>query len=224
MAPRGPQQGEGGVAFRYLVVEGPPAVGKTALARRLAESFGARLLRGGAADNPFLEAFYRDRRKYAFQTQLFFLTSRYQQQQELAQPELFSRVTVADYLFARDRIFAYLTLDDTELAMYEKIYRMVEPAVPRPDLVVYLQAGADVLHERIRRRGRPGERHLEPEYLEQVVQAFNSFFFHYSDSPLLVVDVGEVDLAASPDDYADLLREIRRAGPGTQYFVPRRRG
>jgi deoxyguanosine kinase len=211
-------------AHRYVVVEGPIGVGKTTLARRLAESLRARLVLEPVAENPFLEQFYRDRRKYAFQTQLFFLTSRYQQQQEVAQPDLFSQTVVADYLFAKDRIFAYLNLDDAELAMYEKVYRMVEPTVQKPDLVVYLQATVDVLRDRIRRRGRAAERNLEGAYLEQLVQAYNTYFFHYGDSPLLVVDTTDLDLVDDPGDYADLLRQIRRMGRGTQYYVPRRRG
>ncbi len=209
---------------RYLAVEGPIGVGKSSLARLLAESFKARLVLEPVVENPFLEQFYRDRRRYAFQTQLFFLTSRYQQQQELAQPDLFSRAIVADYLFGKDRIFAYLNLDDTELAMYEKVYKMVEPTVPKPDLVVYLQANAEVLRERIRRRNQPAERYLEAQYLDEVVQAYNTFFFHYADSPLLVVDTSDIDFVNNPDDYADLLYKIRRMGPGMEYYVPRRRG
>lgn len=214
----------GEAGHRYLVVEGPIGAGKSTLARKLAESFKAQLVSEPVAENPFLEQFYRDRRKYAFQTQLFFLTARYQQQQELAQPDLFARAIVSDYLFAKDRIFAYLNLDDVELAMYEKVYRMVEPTVPEPDLVVYLQASADVLRERVRRRARDAERHLEAEYLDEVVQAYNTFFFHYSDSPLLVVNTSDIDFVANAEDYADLLREIRGMGRGTQYYVPRRRG
>lgn len=207
---------------RYVVVEGPIGVGKSTLARKLADAFKARLVSEPVAENPFLEQFYRDRRKFAFQTQLFFLTARYQQQQELAQPDLFAKAIVSDYLFARDRIFAYLNLDDAELAMYEKVYRMVEPTVPRPDLVVYLQASADVLRERVRRRARGAERYLEAEYLDEVVQAYNTFFFHYSESPLLVVNTNDIDFVANAEDYADLLREIRGMGRGTQYYVPRR--
>lgn len=224
MPPRDPQGTGEPAPPRYLVVEGPIGVGKSSLARRLAESFRARLVLEPAAENPFLEQFYQDRRKYAFQTQLFFLTSRYQQQQEIPQPDLFARATVADYLFARDRIFAYLNLDDTELAMYEKVYRMVEPSVQQPDLVVYLQASVEVLRERIRRRGRAAERQLEPSYLEEVAQAYNTYFFHYTDSPLLVVDTTGIDFLSDPEEYAGLLREIRGMGRGTQYYVPRRRG
>lgn len=212
-----------GPPHRYVVVEGPIGVGKTGLARRLADSFKAKLVLEPVAENPFLEQFYKDRRKYAFQTQLYFLTARYQQQQELAQPDLFSKAAVADYLFAKDRIFAYLNLDDTELAMYEKVYKMVEPTVQRPDLVIYLQAETEVLRERIKRRGRGAERWLEPRYLEELVQAYNTYFFHYADSPLLVVNTTETDLVNDPDDYADLLREVRAMGRGTQYYVPRRR-
>lgn len=211
-----------GPPHRYVVVEGPIGVGKTGLARRLADSFKAKLVLEPVAENPFLEQFYKDRRKYAFQTQLYFLTARYQQQQELAQPDLFSKAAVADYLFAKDRIFAYLNLDDTELAMYEKVYKMVEPTVQRPDLVIYLQAETEVLRERIKRRGRGAERWLEPRYLEELVQAYNTYFFHYADSPLLVVNTTETDLVNDPDDYADLLREVRAMGRGTQYYVPRR--
>jgi deoxyadenosine/deoxycytidine kinase len=208
---------------RSIAVEGPIGVGKTTLARKLAEAFKAKLVLEPVAENPFLEQFYRDRRKFAFQTQLFFLTSRYQQQQELAQPDLFSQAIVADYHFAKDRIFAYLNLDDTELAMYEKVYRMVEPTVQKPDLVIYLQADIEVLRERIRRRGRSAERSLDGQYLDELVQAYNTFFFHYADSPLLVVNTTDLDLANDPDDFADLLKEVRRMGRGTQYFVPRRR-
>jgi deoxyadenosine/deoxycytidine kinase len=224
MPPREPRPVGESAAPRYLVVEGPIGVGKSSLAGLFAESFNARLVLEPATENPFLEQFYRDRRKYAFQTQLFFLTSRYQQQQELAQPELFSRATVADYLFAKDRIFAYLNLDDTELAMYEKVYKMVEPTVPKPDLVVYLRASLEVLRERIQQRHRPAERHLEPQYLKEVVEAYNTYFFHYADSPLLVVDTSDVDFVSNPDDYADLLRKIQGMGRGTEYYVPRRRG
>ncbi len=208
---------------RYIAVEGPIGVGKTSLARRLSDSFKAKLVLEPVAENPFLEQFYKDRRKYAFQTQLYFLTARYQQQQELAQPDLFSAAAVADYLFAKDRVFAYLNLDDTELAMYEKVYRMVEPMVQRPDLVIYLQADVEVLRERIKKRGRGAERWLDPRYLDELVQAYNTYFFHYAESPLLVVNTTDTDFVANPDDYADLLREVRAMGRGTQYYVPRRR-
>lgn len=210
-------------SHRYIVVEGPIGAGKTSLARRLADSFKAKLVLEPVAENPFLEQFYKDRRKYAFQTQLYFLTARYQQQQELAQPDLFAKAAVGDYLFAKDRIFAYLNLDDTELAMYEKVYKMVESTVPRPDLVVYLQAEVEVLRERIKRRGRGAERWLEPRYLDELVQAYNTYFFHYAESPLLVVNTTDTDFVNNPDDYTDLLREVRAMGRGTQYYVPRRR-
>src|SRR5690606_35261636 len=123
----------------------------------------------------------------------------------------------------KDRIFAYLNLDDTELAMYENVYKMVESTVPRPDLVVYLQAEVEVLRERIKRRGRGAERWLEPRYLDELVQAYNTYFFHYAESPLLVVNTTDTDFVNNPDDYADLLREVRAMGRGTQYYVPRRR-
>src|SRR5512143_2864527 len=151
---------------RYIAVEGPVGAGKTALAALLAERMGGRLLAEPVEDNPFLAAFYDDRKKHAFQTQLFFLLSRFQQQQQLFQQDLFSQVTVADYLFAKDRIFASLTLEPAELNLYDKVYQLLGPRVVKPDLVIYLQARTEVLVQRIRRRGRDFERAAEPSWLE----------------------------------------------------------
>ncbi len=207
---------------RYIAIEGPIGAGKTALASLLAERFGGRLLSEPVHENPFLASFYEDRRKHAFQTQVFFLLSRFQQQQELFQQDLFSQVTIADYLFAKDRIFAALNLDANELGLYERIYALLGARTVKPDLVVYLQARQDVLLQRIRRRGRDFERHLEPAYLEALSRAYNDFFFHYDETPLLVVNTSDIDLAGSASDADALVTVVRRHRKGTQHYNPAR--
>ena len=206
---------------RYIAIEGPIGVGKSMLAGLLVERFGGRLVAEPVDENPFLARFYEDRRKYAFQTQLFFLLSRYEQQQGLFQQDLFNQVTVADYLFAKDRIFAALNLDPNELALYEQVYALIGARVVKPDLVIYLQARQEVLLGRIRRRGRAAERHLEPAYLEALSRAYNEFFFHYEESPLLVVNTSDLDLGSLPDAEA-LIAVIRRHRKGTQHYNPSR--
>jgi len=204
---------------RYIAIEGPIGVGKSTLAQILGERLGGRLVLEAVEDNPFLAAFYQDRKKHAFQAQLFFLLSRFQQQQELFQQDLFSQSTIADYLFAKDRIFASLTLDPNELALYDRIYELLGPRVVKPDLVVYLQARTDVLLSRIRKRGRDFERHVESQYLEALARAYNEFFFHYDETPLLVVNASDVDLGAA-EDVDSLVNVIRRHRKGTQHYVP----
>ncbi|ACL67148.1 deoxynucleoside kinase [Anaeromyxobacter dehalogenans 2CP-1] len=205
---------------RYIAVEGPIGVGKTTLAQVLAERLGARLVLEEAESNPFLPAFYADRKKHAFQAQVFFLLSRFQQQQVLFQQDLFSSSTVADYLFAKDRIFATLTLEPAELALYRQIHELLGPRVVRPDLVIYLQARTDVLLSRIRKRGRDFERGLDPAYVEALAKAYNDFFFHYEDTPLLVVNTSDIDVESEPEDLEALLAVIRKHRKGTQHYVP----
>src|SRR5712692_3855666 len=205
---------------QYIVVEGPIGVGKTSLAKSLAAEFQARTIFETVEDNPFLSKFYQARETYAFQNQLFFLLSRYHQQTKLVQQDLFSQATVSDYLFAKDKIFASLTLSAEELALYYQIYQLLDPRLPRPDLVVYLQARPEVLYKRLKKRDKSYERGVTAEYLTEVAQAYNQFFFHYDESPLLVVNTSEIDFVASSQDLGDLIKEINNMGSGTQHYIP----
>ena len=205
---------------RYIAVEGPIGAGKTTLAQALAERTEARLVAEAAEENPFLASFYLDRRKHAFQAQLFFLLSRFQQQQALFQQDLFTQSTVADYLFARDRIYASLSLSPAELALYDRIYELLGARTVKPDLVVFLQARTDVLLGRIRRRGRDFERSVDSAYLEALAKAYGDFFFHYDETPLLVVNTSDIDLDSNARDLDALLAVIRRHRKGTQHYVP----
>jgi deoxyadenosine/deoxycytidine kinase len=205
---------------RFVVVEGPIGVGKTSLARRLARSFGSELVLEQGEENPFLERFYRNPRAVAFQTQLYFLFQRARQLQDLRQADLFERVRVADYLLDKDRLFAQLTLDEQELALYEQVYERLSIDAPVPDLVVYLQAPVDVLLERIARRGIQYEQVIEPRYLERLVESYTRFFLEYDAAPVLTVNAAEIDLVASDADYANLMREVVRARRGRHFFNP----
>jgi len=205
---------------KYIVVEGPIGVGKTSLAKILANEFQARTVFERVEDNPFLPKFYKARETYAFQNQTFFLLNRYQQQMELGQQNLFNQSTVADYLFAKDNIFATLTLNTEELKLYQQIYALLNARVPKPDLVVYLQARPEVLYKRVKKRDKKYERSVTFEYLTEVAQAYNQFFFHYEETPLLVVNTSEIDFIASSKDLADLIKEINNMGSGTQHYIP----
>ena len=206
----------------YLALEGPIGVGKTTLAQVLARELNARLILEAAEDNPFLARFYEDPDKYAFSAQLYFLLTRYSQQRELLQQDLFAQSTVSDYLFAKDRIFASLNLAPDELVLYEQVYKLLDANMAKPDLVIYLLARSEVLVERLRRRNRDFERDISYEYLERVSTAYRDFFFYYDEAPLLVVDTSEIDFVSDPGDLADLIREIDRAGQGVQHYVPRK--
>jgi len=206
----------------YIALEGPIGVGKTTLAQKLAHALDARLILEEGEQNPFLARFYEDPEKYAIPVQLYFLLTRYNQQRELIQRPLLEQATVADYLFAKDRIFANLNLAPDELVLYEQVYKLLDSRMAKPDLVVYLLANVEVLAERLRRRNRDFERDISYEYLERVSTAYRDFFFYYDEAPLLVVDTSEIDFVANQSDFDDLIREIDRAGQGTQHYVPRK--
>ncbi len=206
--------------FRYIVIEGPIGVGKTSLTKLLAQEFNARCIFERPEENPFLPHFYQDRKKYAFQTQIFFLLNRFQQQREIVQPSLFNQITFCDYFFAKDRIFASLNLDNDELALYEQIFQLLSGQIPHPDLVVFLQATPEVLLHRIKSRNIPYEKDMELEYLKVLTEAYNYYFFHYNRTPLLVVNTSEIDFVNRKDDFARLIREIKQMKKGTWYFVP----
>ncbi len=205
---------------RYIVVDGPIGVGKTSLVDLLSERLGARKLLEVAEDNPFLPTFYKDPRRYAFQTQLWFLLNRFRQQQELGQFDLFRQTLVADYLFAKDKIFAYLTLEDHELALYERVHALLQVRVPTPDLVIFLQATTDALQQRIAIRGKGYEREIGRKYLDDLNAAYTHFFFHYTASPLLVVNTSDIDFVNRREDFEDLIEKIGQTRAGMHYYVP----
>jgi deoxyguanosine kinase len=204
----------------YIVIEGPLGVGKTSLAMMVAEKMDGQALLEDAEENPFLVSFYQNPEKYAFQTQIFFLLRRYHLTSELAQIDLFSRVTVSDFLFDKDRVFARSNLGDQEYWLYEQLFRILRKRILAPDLVIFLQARTDVLAERIRRRNNKYEKSISYKYLDKINQAFNEYFFHYTDSPLLVVNASEIDFVHNPEDFEDLMDHIRAMKSGTQYYVP----
>jgi len=205
---------------RYIAIEGAIGVGKTSLAKILANQFGWRLVQEEVGHNPFLERFYENPRKFAFQTQLFFLLSRYRQQRELAQGNLFEKGVVSDYVLAKDKIFALINLEDDEIALYDSIYKLLVPTVPRPDLVIYLQARPEVLLNRVRKRGVEYERNISLDYLKTLSDAYNEYFFHYNETPLLVVNTSEIDFVESPRDLEHLVREVKSVKRGTQHYIP----
>lgn len=205
---------------RYIVVEGPIGVGKSSLTNIVSERFAARKVMEVVEENPFLSSFYGDRAKYAFQTQMFFLLSRFKQQQKLFQQDLFNTITVSDYLFAKDRIFAHLTLDPNELALYERIFEELGPRVAKPDLVIYMQARLEVLLARIKKRGREFERKFDPQYLDDLCKAYNEFFFHYQDTPLLVVNTSDIDFVNNPEDLENLINVVKSTKKGTHHYQP----
>ncbi len=204
----------------YIVVEGPIGVGKTSLARRLAQAFGSRPLLEQPDENPFLERFYESRKHYALPTQLFFLFQRVRQIEELKQRDLFSAGFVADFLLDKDALFARANLDDDELRLYEQVYYQLKLDLPSPDMVIYLQAPVDVLYERVRRRGSAYERLIERDYLQTIAEAYTQYFYHYTASPLLMVNAADVNFVDSDSDFQMLLEFIRRTRSGRHFFNP----
>ena len=195
---------------RYVVIEGPIGVGKTTVVNRLAERFDAHTVLEIFEENPFLADFYDDQESYAFQTEVFFLLSRYRQQEEFAQTDLFNRMSVSDYLFVKCRLFASLTLSDHELSLYDRMYSILKTQVPTPDVVVRLQAPLEVLLERIDQRGRSYEEDIDPDYLERLQRLYHNFFAHYDDTPLIEVDTTQADFSKDDQTIDDLMGKIER--------------
>ena len=205
--------------FRTIAVEGPIGVGKTSFVELLAKKFDAfKVLE--KVDNPFLRDFYEDKAGSAFQSQLFFLLSRHRQLMDLSQRDLFHQITLCDYILPKDKIFAYLNLDDSELLIYDKLYAMLEPQVPKPDLAIFLQADTGRLVERIKRRRRDYESEISEAYVEEVNKAYNYFFFHYNQTPLLVIDTTSIDFVHNEEQLDELVAQIRKMDRGVQYYRP----
>jgi deoxyguanosine kinase len=205
---------------RFIVVEGPIGVGKTSLAKRLAQSFASELILEQAEDNPFLERFYRNRRNAALPAQLFFLFQRARQLEQIRQRDMFSPVRIADFLLQKDRLFAELNLDPNELGLYQQVADTLELDPPTPDLVVYLQAPAPVLMRRVAARGIPYEQLIDQEYLERLGEAYARFFHDYDAAPLLIVNAASIDPVHRDSDYQDLLQTILRVKHGRHFFNP----
>jgi deoxyguanosine kinase len=204
----------------YIVVEGPLGVGKTSLALLLAERINGKTVLEDTEGNPFLANFYENSKRFAFQTQLFFILRRFQKQEEINQIDLFKRVVISDFLFDKDRIFARLNLDDREFSLYEQVFNLLKVRTLKPDLVIFLQARTEILKKRIRKRDRDYERSINFKYLDQINQAFNEFFFHYTETPLLVINASEIDFVNVPSDLDNLACEIEKMEKGTKYYIP----
>jgi deoxyguanosine kinase len=204
----------------YIAIEGVIGVGKTSLATILSERLAARLVLEEAETNPFLEDFYKDRKRLAFQVQVYFLLSRYQQQRELIQRDLFFKKTVSDYIFQKDRIFANINLDDREFSLYDRIATILEQDIAKPDIVIYLQASTEVLMKRIQKRARSCEKDMEADYIRTLNEAYNYFFFHYTDAPVLIVNTSEIDFVSNPEYIDDFLKRIEEHSSGALYYTP----
>lgn len=204
----------------YLAVEGVIGVGKTSFARMLAERLDAEMMAEEVFENPFLVDFYKNRKRYAFQCQLYFLLSRFQQQQQLMVRDLFAQRIVADYIFAKDSIFASVNLSERELILYEKIAPILARDVPRPDLVIYLQASTDVLLQRIRKRNYSFEKPIDRDYVEALNRAYDYYFFDYSETPLLVVKTDHIDFVNRPEHFDDLTEQLHKSTTGKRYYTP----
>lgn len=204
----------------YVAIEGPIGVGKTSLANLLSERLGARLILEGFDENPFLSDFYEEPERYAFQTQLFFLLQRYQQQQELRQVDMFHNLLIADYMFVKDRLFASLNLDEKEMSLYDTVANLLEKNVINPDLVIYLQADTDTLMRNISGRGRDIEKNISEEYIDALNQLYTEYFFRYQDTPLVIINTNNIDFVHNEEDLDEVINYIRQPVTGTKFFNP----
>lgn len=206
----------------YIVVEGPLGVGKSSFSQLLAERINGEAILEDTEENPFLAKFYKDPKRFAFQAQIFFTLRRFQKQEEINQIDLFKRVVVSDFLFEKDRLFARYNLGDKEFFLYEQLFNLLKGRILKPDLVIFLQAKTDVLKERIEKRKRDYEKSITIKYLDRINQAFNDFFFHYNETPLLVINASEIDFVNVPSDLDNLIFEISKMEKGKKYYVPLR--
>ena len=204
----------------FIAIEGVIGVGKTSLSKILSDRLSAKLVLEKFEENPFLEDFYRDPERYSFQTQLYFLLSRYRQQIDLKQIDLFHNLLISDYMFAKDKLFAHLNLNDKELDLYNHIARLLEREVPKPDLVIFLQANTNKLMDNIKKRARSYEREMSRDYIESLNQIYNEFFFRYNETPLIIINTNEIDFVHNEQDLEELLRVIRQPVSGTKYYNP----
>ena len=205
---------------RFIAIEGCIGAGKTSLVNLLGKQFDAQTVREVDEENPFISRFYQDRDSFGFQTQIFFLLNRYNQYMNLNQRDLFSSVVLVDYLFQRDRLFATLNLKDQELKLYDQVYSLLSNKVPKPDLVIFLQANTDVLRTRIEKRAREYESFMDPDYLDRVNKKFNNYFFYYSETPLLVINTNEIDFVEKKCDFEELIVKINSHKVGREYYNP----
>ncbi|MEC7871773.1 MAG: deoxynucleoside kinase [Candidatus Neomarinimicrobiota bacterium] len=205
----------------YIAIEGTIGVGKTSLANLLSEKLkGAKLILEAFEDNPFLSDFYEDPESNAFQTQLWFLLQRYQQQQDLRQVDMFQKLVVTDYMFVKDRLFASLNLNEKEMSLYDSVAKMMEKNVIRPDLVIFLQADTDTLMDNIARRGREFEKNMSEDYIDALNQVYNEYFFRYQDTPLIIINTNNIDFVKNPGDLEEMITYIRQPVSGTKFFNP----
>ena len=204
----------------HIAIEGTIGVGKTSLAGILGDRLEAKLILEEFEENPFLVEFYKDSDRFAFQTQLFFLLSRYRQQQQLQQTDLFTKTLISDYMFVKDRLFAALNLDDKEMSLYNTVARILEKNVASPDMVIFLQSDTDRLMQNIKLRGREYEKLIDWKYIDALNQMYNEYFFRYNDSPLLIINTNDIDFVNNKNDLEEIIEFIRTPGEGTRYFNP----
>jgi deoxyguanosine kinase len=204
----------------YIAIEGPIGVGKTSLVKLIGEKLSARTILEQFEENPFLADFYDDPERFAFQTQLYFLLQRYQQQQELRQVDIFHNLLVTDYMFVKDRLFASLNLNEKELSLYETVANLLERNVINPDLVIYLQADTDTLMKNIHKRKRSFEKNMSRDYIDALNQVYNEYFFRYQDTPLLIINTNNIDFVNNPKDLEEIINVVRKPITGTKFFNP----